>query len=129
MVTDLNSSINQKEQAIASYGDLEQKFRFIQRQIEDYRQFKQESNLIDIFPILNENIPNDVIFETLLIRPGVIGFTGAAFSQEALNVLVNNLQLNPHFAEVSVNKIESRGEKTTGFDFDIKARVILDAKK
>jgi len=128
MVTDLNSSINQKERVISSYGDLEKRFRFIQRQIEDYQQFKQESNLIDIFPILNENIPNNVVFETLLIRPEVISFTGSALSQESLNVLVNNLQLNPHFAEVSVNKIESRGEKTAGFNFDMKAKIILDAK-
>ncbi len=129
MVTDLNSSINQKERVIASYGDLEKRFRFIQKQIEDYRQFKQESNLIDIFPILNENVPNNVVFETLSIRSELISFTGSALSQDALNVLVNNLQLNPHFSEVSVNKIESRGEKTTGFNFDMKAKVILNAKK
>jgi len=129
IVTDLNSALNQKEKVIASYGNLEQKFRFVQRQIEDYQQFKQEANLIDIFPILNENIPNNVVFETLMIRPESINFTGSALSQDSLNVLVNNLQLNPHFAEVSVNKIESRGEKTAGFNFDMKAKIVLDAKK
>lgn len=129
MVTDLNSSINQKEKVIASYGNLEQKFRFVQKQIEDYQQFKQEANLVDIFPILNENVPNNVVFETLLIKPEIINFTGSALSQESLNILVNNLQLNPYFAEVSINKIESRGEKVAGFNFDIKAKVILDAKK
>jgi len=129
MVTDLNSSLNQKEKVIASYGDLEKNFRFIQQQIEDYQQFKQESNLIDIFPILNANIPNDVIFETLLIRPGSINFTGTALSQDALNVLVNNLALSPYFTEVSINKIESRGERVSGFDFDIKSNINLDAKK
>lgn len=129
MVTDLNASINQKERVINSYGDLEKRFRFVQKQIEDYQQFKQEANLVDIFPILNENIPNNVVFETLLIKPDMINFTGSALSQDSLNILVNNLQLNPHFAEVSVNKIESRGEKTTGFNFDMKARIILNAKK
>ena len=129
MVTDLNSSINQKERTIASYGTLEKKFRFVQKQIEDYQQFKQEANLIDIFPILNENVPSNVIFETLLIQPGAINFTGSALSQDSLNVLINNLQLNPNFTEVSVNKIESRGEKTTGFNFNMKAKVVLDAKK
>ena len=129
MVTDLNSEINQKQRVISSYGDLEKKFRFIQKQIEDYQQFKQEANLVDIFPILNENIPDNVVFETLLIRPEAINFTGSALSQNSLNVLVNNLQLNPHFAEVSVNKIESRGEKVAGFNFDMQAKVILDAEK
>jgi len=129
MVTDLNSAINQKERVIASYGDLEKKFRFIQKQIEDYQQFKQEANLVDIFPILNDNVPNDVVFETLSVRSDSVNFTGSALSQNALNVLVNNLQLSPYFTEVSVNKIESRGEKTTGFNFDIRSEINLNAKK
>lgn len=129
MVTDLNGSINQKERVIQSYGDLEAEFRFIQQQIEDHQQLKQDANLIDIFPILNENIPRNVVFETLLIRPDAINFTGSALSQDALNVLVNNLQLSPYFTQVTVNKIESRGEKTTGFNFDMKAAINLHAKK
>lgn len=128
MVTDLNGSINQKKRVIASYGDLEKKFRFVQQQIEDYQQFRQESNLVDIFPILNDNVPDNVVFETLLIKPESINFTGSALSQNALNVLVNNLQLSPYFTEVSVNKIESRGEKTSGFNFDIRSKINLNAK-
>ncbi len=129
MVTDLNSDIHQKESVIASYGDLEKNFRFVQKQIEDYQQFKQESNLVDIFPVLNDNVPDNVVFETLLIRPDSINFTGSALSQDALNVLVNNLQLSPYFSQISVNKIESRGEKTSGFDFDIKSKINLNGKK
>ncbi len=129
MVTDLNGSLNQKERVIASYGDLEKNFRFVQQQIEDYQQFKQEANLVDIFPILNENVPENVVFETLLIKPDSINFTGYALSQNSLNVLVNNLQLSPYFTEVSVNKIESRGEKVAGFNFDMRAKVNLNAKK
>jgi Tfp pilus assembly protein PilN len=128
MVTDLNSAISQKERVIQSYGELESNFRFVQRQIEDYNQFKQEANLIDIFPILNENVPRDVVFETLLIRPDSINFTGGALSQDALNVLVNNLQLSPYFTQISVNKIESRGEKVAGFNFDMKSNINLNAE-
>jgi hypothetical protein len=129
MVTDLNGALNQKERVIASYGDLEKNFRFIQQQIEDYQQFKQDANLIDIFPILNENVPENVVFETLLIKPDSINFTGSALSQNSLNILVNNLQLSPYFTEVSVNKIESRGEKVAGFNFDMRSKINLNAKK
>lgn len=129
MVTDLNSTIHQKERVITSYGDLEKNFRFVQKQIEDYQQFKQESNLVDIFPILNDSVPDNVVFETLLVKSDAINFTGSALSQNALNVLVNNLQLSPYFTEVSVNKIESRGEKTAGFNFDIRSKINLNAKK
>lgn len=127
MVTDLNASIEQRKRVIESYGDLEQEFRFVQQQIEDYRQLKQEANLVDIFPILNENVPSNVVFESLLIRPQSISFTGSALSQDSLNILISNLQLNPHFKQVTVSKIESRGEKTTGFNFDMNAEVVLDA--
>lgn len=129
MVTDLNTTIHQKENVISSYGDLETKFRFIQQQIEDYQQFKQEANLIDIFPILNKNIPSDVVFDSLLITQDSVNFTGSALSQNALNVLVNNLQLNPYFSQVTVNKIESRGEKVVGFNFDMRASINLNATK
>lgn len=128
MVTDLNSAIHQKERVISSYGDLEKNFRFVQKQIGDYQQFKQESNLVDIFPILNNSVPANVVFETLLIRPSSINFTGSALSQNALNVLVNNLQLSPYFTEVSINKIESRGEKITGFNFDVSSKINLHAQ-
>lgn len=128
IVTDLNSSINQQQRVIESYGDLEAEFRFVQQQIEDYRQLKQDANLVDIFPILNENVPRDVVFDTLLIRKDSVSFAGSALSQDALNVLVNNLQLSPHFTQVTVNKIESRGERTTGFNFDMRSTIDLNAK-
>lgn len=125
MVTDLNGAITQKERAISSYGDLEKNFRFIQQQIEDYKQLQQDSNLVEIFPLLNENIPRNVIFETLLITDDSVNFTGAALSQEALNILVNNLQLSPYFTEVTINKIESIAERSAGVNFDIRAKISL----
>jgi hypothetical protein len=129
MVTDLNGAIVQKERAISSYGDLEKNFRFVQQQIEDYKQLKQDANIAEIFPILNANIPNNVVFETLLVRQDSVNFTGSALSQEALNVLVNNLQLSSQFTEVSINKIESMAEKTAGVNFDVRAKINVDGKQ
>lgn len=128
MVTDLNGAILQKERAISSYGDLEKNFRFVQQQIEDYKQLKQDANIVEIFPILNASIPNNVVFETLLVRQDSVSFTGSALSQEALNVLVNNLQLSPNFTEVNINKIESMAEKTAGVNFDVRAKISTDGK-
>jgi len=125
MVTDLNGAITQKERAISSYGELEKNFRFIQQQIEDYKQLQQDSNLVEIFPLLNENIPRNVIFETLLVTDDSVNFKGAALSQEALNILVNNLQLSPYFTEVTINKIESIAERSAGVNFDIRAKISL----
>ena len=123
-VTDLNTTINQKRIAIESYQDLEKRFLFIQKQITDIKQLKQESNLMEIFPLLNETIPANIILDDLTIRPNEVVFSGAALSQTSLNVLVNNVKLSPHFDSVSIGKIESRGENAPGLAFDIKAKVV-----
>lgn len=123
-VTDLNASINQKRMVIESYGDLEERFLFVQQQIADYQQLKTESNLVEIFPLLNETIPTNVILDTLTINPNEVVFSGSALSQTALNVLVNNVQLSPYFSDASIGKIESRGSNTQGLNFDLKANIV-----
>lgn len=124
-VTDLNGAIAQKERAIKSYGDLEKEFRFVQDQIEDYKQLKQDYNLVEIFPLLNETIPNGVAFDTLSVKADSINFSGTAFSQDALNVLINNMQLDKNFYDVRISRIESRDEKSSGVLFDISSKVSL----
>ncbi len=123
-VTDLNTSINQKKMAIESYEDLEKQFLFIQQQITDIKQLQQESNLMEIFPLLNETIPSNIILDDLTIRRNEVVFAGTALSQTSLNILVNNVKLSPYFDNVSIGKIESRGENSPGLTFDIKAKVV-----
>ena len=124
-VTDLNSAIAQKERAIKSYGNLEKEFTFVQDQIEDYKQLKQDYNLVEIFPLLNETIPNGVAFDTLTVQSDSINFSGTAFSQDSLNILINNMQLDKNFSNVRISRIESRDEKSSGVLFDISADVNL----
>lgn len=123
-VTDLNASINQKRMVIESYGDLEERFLFVQQQIADYQQLKTESNLAEVFPLLNETIPSNVVLDTLTINPGEVVFTGSAYSQTALNILVNNVQLSPYFSDASIGKIESTGANSQSLNFDLKAKIV-----
>ena len=51
---------------------------------------------------------------------------GTAMSQNALNVLVNNVQLSPHFTDVNIASIESTGENTQGVNFDMRAVINLE---
>jgi len=118
-VTDLNSDINQQQQVIRSYGDLEKNFRFVQQQITDYQQLKQDNNLVDIFPVLNDTVPQNVVLDSLTVRSSSLSLTGTALSQDALNVLVNNLQLDAHFNNIRISKLESAGNRTLGINFDI----------
>jgi len=124
-LTDLNASINQKKMVIQSYGDLEERFLFTQQRLADYEQLEQESNLVEIFPLLNDMIPSNVVLENLTINPDKVIFTGSALSQTALNVLVNNAQLSPYLSNVRIGSIESRGESAQGVNFDMQASVNL----
>lgn len=127
-VTDLNVTINQQKNAIEAYSELEKNFLFVQAQITDVKQLQQEINLIEVFPLLNETIPDNVILDELTIRQNEVTFTGIALSQTSLNVLVNNVKLSPHFTDVSMDKIESRGENLPGLVFDMKAKVVKSAE-
>lgn len=127
-VTDLNVTINQQKNAIEAYSELEKNFLFVQAQITDVKQLQQEINLIEVFPLLNETIPDNVILDELTIRQNEVTFTGIALSQTSLNVLVNNVKLSPHFTDVSMDKIESRGENLPGLVFDMKAKVVKTAE-
>jgi Tfp pilus assembly protein PilN len=127
-VTDLNVTIDQQKNAIEAYSDLEKNFLFVQAQITDIKQLQQESNLIEVFPLLNETIPDNVILDTLTIKQNEVIFTGIALSQTSLYVLVNNVKLSPYFTDVSMDLIESRGENMPGLAFDMRAKVVKTAE-
>lgn len=127
-VTDLNSAINQQKMAIESYGDLEKRFLFVQAQMTDIKQLQQEANLVEIFPLLNETIPSNVILDELTIKPNEVVFSGIALSQTAFDILVRNVQLSSHFEEVNIGNIESRGEDLPGLIFDMRAKVVTNNK-
>jgi hypothetical protein len=123
-VTDLNVAINQQKMAIESYGDLEKRFLFVQSQMTDIKQLQQEANLVEIFPLLNETIPSNVILDELTIKPNEVIFSGIALSQTAFDILVRNVQLSPYFRDVSMDTVESRGENLPGLVFDMRAKII-----
>jgi Tfp pilus assembly protein PilN len=122
-VTDLNGSILQKRSIIESYGDLESQVKAVQKKIDNYSQVEQQHNLADAFPALTEITPQDVQLEELNIQPTSILFSGTARSNVSLNLLINNIQLSPKFADIVVEKIETGTNKNPGFHFRIRATV------
>jgi Tfp pilus assembly protein PilN len=120
-VTDLNDSINQKASIIDSYGTLEADVRLAQQKIENFQQISQQANIIDIFPKLTELTPSDVRLENLVIRGTSVNIEGVTRSQNALNVLITNLQLSPDIYNLTVDKIETNQQDLGGgFRFRIR---------
>jgi Tfp pilus assembly protein PilN len=120
-VTDLNESLNQKKLVIQSYGDLEANFRTIQARLDDFKQIDQQGNIADIFPKLTAVVPRDVTLGELTVTLDSVYLSGVAPSQKALNTFLNNLQQSRNFFAITVDKIESQGDKSPGFDFTVRA--------
>lgn len=119
--TDLNESLNQKQMIIKSYGDLENKFRTIQTKIGDFEQVEQQGNIVDVFPKLAAVMPSDIRLTELTISNDQVLLSGSALSQRSLNTFLNNLQVSKTFFGITVDKIESQGERSTGFEFTLRA--------
>ncbi|KUK79488.1 MAG: hypothetical protein XD95_0357 [Microgenomates bacterium 39_7] len=115
-VHDLNESIYQKQVVIQSQSDFEREFRLAQTKIQNYQQLEQQSNLVEIFPLLQQIIPNGLRLERLTIKENFLMGTGVAVSNEVLNDFISNLQLSPNFKNINVGRIESREEGLSGFN-------------
>lgn len=120
-VTDLNSSIEQKRNVVLSYGDLEANFRLAQARIENYSQVERQTNLADSFPSLSRIIPDDVVLDELMISQERVLISGSALSQDALNTLINNVQLSTDYHSVILEKIETQAKNIPGYIFSLRA--------
>lgn len=123
-LTDLNDSISQKSSLIRSYGDLENNIRSAQAKIEQYQQVEQQKNLADVFPALSAIVPSDVVLDDLSIKPTTITLSGNTYSQQSLNLLVNNIQLSSAFFNVSVDRIETDTQNPNQVFFKITADTV-----
>jgi len=120
-LTDVNSDISQKELIIQSYGELETNFRVAQAKIAKIKSLDQESNITEVFPYISEITPEGIQLSKLLITPTGISAEGSTFSQTAFNMFVSNLELSPHFLNVSIDKVESQEDDEAGFVFSLRA--------
>ncbi len=117
----INKSINQKAAVIESHQELENNFRLVQAKINNYQQIEQQDNLVRIFPPLQQVVPRNVVLQSLRINQSEISAESIALSNDALNYFISNLQLSPHFQEISVNRIETRDQKRIGFKVRVSA--------
>lgn len=114
-VHDLNESIHQKQTIIQSQAEFERDFRLAQTKISSYQQIDQQSNLVEVFPLLQQIVPDDVRLEKLSIKQGALSGQGVALSSRAINYFISNMQLSSHFSNINVGRIESREDDRVGY--------------
>ncbi len=125
MLTDLNESIYQKKLMIESQAQLERDFRLAQAKISSYQQLQQQSNLVEVFPLLQQIVPTNFRLRDLTIQQSQISGNSIAFSNEAVNLFISNLQLSPHFENITVSRIEASERRGPGFEVTFKADFII----
>lgn len=121
-LTDINDQIVSNEAAIESFGEFEKDFRNAQEKISYIDQLNEESNLVDVFAYISEVTPRGIEVDELRILPESVTIAGTTTSQNNLNLLINNLQLSPHFFDVKVDKITNQEDGRPGYLFSMQAR-------
>lgn len=122
-VTDLNEAIAQKQAVLNSYGDLEKQARSIQSRltlIADLtgRQLKVASLIQEI----QRFTPVNTVYTRMVLGQQKIDLNGVAFSEAGFRTLVNELNGNDRFEEVSLKQLSSSGKADLGIKFEIEVR-------
>lgn len=124
-LTDLNESIYQKQLIIESQTQPEKEFRLAQAKIKSYQEIQQQNNIVEIFPLLQQVVPNGFKLVSLKIRQNQITGEGIADANNALNLFINNLQLSPHFENIKVSKIEVTEDSVGGINVTFSADLVI----
>lgn len=121
-LTDINNTIFQKQSVAESYGTLENDFRLAQARIKQYQQIAQNNNLADVFPLIQQIVPDNLTLTKLEVTPTYVSLTAVAATNNALNLFISNLQLSANFTNVDIKKIETQEGKTSGLQVELTAQ-------
>jgi Tfp pilus assembly protein PilN len=125
-LTDLHEEINQRTRVLASYEDLETKFRRLQAQLKLVKE--SEVSGVDTSKILagiSQITPLDTVYKTITMAPNKINLEGETLSDAGLATLLVRAQESPLFEEVSLENITSTGKQGQMIEF----RLSLSLKK
>jgi len=120
-VTDLNQEISKKVAIIESYSSFESEFRSAQEKLSQYSQLESQRNLTEVFEQLSAVTPEEVTITQLAVRLNQVQVSGTTITQEAFNLLVNNLKLSPAFTDVQIDSVQD-SEDRLGYDFQLQAK-------
>lgn len=116
-LTDLNSSIVQKQAIAESYGTLEQDFRSVQRRTADIAFVLETQGRWQVLDSLSKVTPPDVSYTQLNLAGDRLSLQGKAKSNQSLSLLIQALQQQPDFGQISISEIQSGDQRDPGVTF------------
>jgi len=120
-LTDLNESIKEKQAIISSYGNLENKVRFLQSRISTIN--KLNSQILNggkTLDKLAQLTPSDIYLNSLFLDKNNLDAEAVAGSDASLQIFLTNLQTNGSFYDINLSSLQSGGstESVIHFKFD-----------
>jgi Tfp pilus assembly protein PilN len=113
-VTDLNSSILQKQSIAESYGTLDADIREIQRRTKDISDILVQQGRYDVLNIITRLTPPEIIYDQIALSGERLSLSGRSRSGNALSVLISGLQGVPQFQAITIGDISSGDSGSEG---------------
>lgn len=118
-LTDLNTSIVQKQAIVESYGTLESDFRAVQRRTDDVALVLQTQGRWQVLDALTKVTPPDIKFSQITLSGDRLTLIGTAKSNNSLSFLIRALQAQPDFGAISISEIQSGDQRDPGVTFSL----------
>ena len=116
-LTDLRSSIKNKQAIITGFGDLESSFRLIQTKLNTIKSVSRHPRVADTLTLLGQMLPVDASLTNITINQEQVVLEGRVASQVGLATLLNQAQLKDEFADVVLENVQSAADKSAGIEF------------
>ena len=117
-LTDLNEKIKQKQAVVSSYGDLEAKFKQVQRQLQKIKATDEASVKIDeVLDHISQITPADAAYDSITINQKEVSLQGKVLSEAGLATLLTQAQASKEFGDVSLENVSSGTEKEQAIIF------------
>jgi len=120
--TDLKESVSQKQAIVESVADLETDIRRVQGKLADIRSTTENQNLYSkVLHFLQENTPVDTYYTTVSLSTDRISFSATASNLRSFSYLLQQLQKENKFSEVSLEDILRRTDGK--IEYKVKAKI------
>lgn len=121
-LSDLNTSIVQKQSIAESYGTLERDFRTLQEQTKDIATILDEQGKYKVLERLEVLTPPQIKFDQIGYGNNTLSIRGTALSNASLSQLVDGLRRDPIFTSVTITNIRGGDIRDPSIQFTVSAQ-------
>ncbi len=121
-LTDLGDKIKEQQAIIASFGDLEENFRNLQKRLATVDQLEKEQLLTStLLAELSETIPLDVSLDEMTVKEKEIEISGLALSEAGFGSLIKELDKSEKFKRITLHNVSK--EETGAIKFKLTTKL------